>query len=943
MFSCNECDKKYASQTSLARHRHNHRRTKQHVCSICHVIFYRSDLLLRHLRLHEKEDGPGKLNNDRVRRRCHTACLRCRELRTKCSGQQPCASCINTGSRCEYTTHGRRISRQVRSQSRLNLDEDPDDLHELDSPGRNVDGDGDEDGLQQDNGDTTDLDDSATSAEFPQLPQSSTRSHMTLAASGTHHGSQLHLQAASNGSLSRQFSLGAGDVHYTAVPEIVSSSQQSIFTFDAESEFASASIGCEPQSQGVLMHLDPFSANGASWPFLHESLFLSNQPAVPFGNLDYPEFEFNGQTILGDTGDPCSLGEQNINFQTITLPAQPTQATGNAGDPVVDDNQIPRPPTPSHAVNSQGLFASCQNLPRPDDTNSDQARIVNELVTYASSFTNLSDHGPKPSAYWASISSRINAAFELSPRPGESDAPTLRYFVDLYFKHFGPLWPLISLRNLELDNMHPLLFLVLTSIGAMYGGRSASSYGVLMHENVRRPLTLAIELDDGEDNLLWLAQARLLTQVAALYFGQSKAFSYSQHLGALLVGQARRMDLFSAIPAENAMKKFRLSKDCMPDTDRLDIWLQLETRRRLAFGIFRGATYLSVLLHTKPLVLMDEIDLTFPTCNAVWRSGPMAPGLCLQMIEHDRSPSAEMRASDVYRIAMDRHEPLPPLDPASHELLMFGLQWPLWQFSRDQEGFSRLTGQPIQAFDPHDAGEDTSSGNTVPGTTPATAKYSEANSIDRPMRQMSDLRTECSRFPMALQKWERALPLVKTFVQTGIDRGSLLSGLVLYHLDYVRLNAPIEKLHQIQYRLADNRPLSEDLVEAVRHWANSPPGHSAAERACTLWSLISREAFVAVCRRAKFNLLAFTALHHCAVLLWAYAGAHKPTDEVSAPALTLAPLSDDEDVPIPVSRSDCSRMLTLFVQLYGLISPARWSSFARAVNVLRRQEFPSSW
>jgi hypothetical protein len=526
-----------------------------------------------------------------------------------------------------------------------------------------------------------------------------------------------------------------------------------MFTFGAESEFPSAAIDYEPQSQEVLMDLDTFFANAASWPFLHESLFLSNPPPISFRSLDYSEFEFNGQTVLGDTADPFGLGDQNINMQSFTVPAQPTLTTGNVGSQVVNEplnNQNRWPRTPSHAENSQPPCTCSQNMPPSDDTSSDQTHIVKELVVYASTFTNSSSHGPKPSAYWASMSSRVNAAFQVNPTPEGSDVPTLRYFVDLYFKHFGPLWPLISLQNLDLDNMHPLLFLVLTSIGAMYGGRSASSYGVLMHENVRRPLTLAIELDDGEETLLWLAQARLLTQVTALYFGQSKAFSYSQHLGALLVAQARRMDLFSAHLAENALKKFWLSKDAMSDADRLDIWLQLETRRRLAFGIFRGATYLSVLLHTKPLVLMEEIDLSFPTCDAVWRSGPMAPGLCLQMIEHDRSPSAEMRASDVYRIAMDRHEPLPPLDPASHELLMFGLQWSLWQFSRDQQVFSRLTGQAIKAFDLQDATRDTSSGSTASGTTTAPAKYSEADSLDRPMRQMSDLRTECSRFTMAL-------------------------------------------------------------------------------------------------------------------------------------------------------------------------------------------------
>jgi hypothetical protein len=120
-------------------------------------------------------------------------------------------------------------------------------------------------------------------------------------------------------------------------------------------------------------------------------------------------------------------------------------------------------------------------------------------------------------------------------------------------KHFAPLWPLLGMQNFDMDLLHPLLYLTLSSIGAMYSGLKECHFGQMMHECVRKKLlAVAFEIEDLDDDFLWLGQARLLTQVAALYFGQKRAFSYAQHLGSVLAAQARRMDLFSAQAQQNS-------------------------------------------------------------------------------------------------------------------------------------------------------------------------------------------------------------------------------------------------------------------------------------------------------------------------------------------------------------------------------------------------------
>ena len=575
--------------------------------------------------------------------------------------------------------------------------------------------------------------------------------------------------------------------------------------------------------------------------------------------------------------------------------------------------------------------------------------VIQDLMAFASAPPSGSQDPETRANFWEDMSAKAALAFELSRAEGQSTRPALYEFCIKYTEHFGPLWPLLSRQTLDFDDLHPILFLVITSIGSMYCGSKASNYGAMMHAGIRSRLTMALELENDDPDLTWLAQARLLTQVAALYFGQPKAFTYAHHLGGLLVAQARRMDLFSAAHSEKTMENFRRMEGVSSDEDRLKVWLQLETRRRLAFGIFRGDTYTSVLLHTKPLLSMEEIDIRFPMCDAVWRGDKLPAALCLQMLEHDQTPGRELWASDIYRIAMDANEPLPPLDPCGQELLMFGLQYPIWRFSKDQGLFARLTGPLDNSTDCESVNISSESaadalGNIGPdldrrdlrllskGTT-----RSEAHSLDSSVRRMEDLRQEHRRLLSALEKWENSLPLVKTFMKTNLDRSCLMSGLILFHLGYLRLNVPLEDLHQIQYRLADNRMVEEGLVDAARRWANSRHGRLAAERACSIWTIIERETRLEKAKRVNFNLLAFIGLHHGAVLLWAYAGARSLMGDKSP---DLSPLVLEGPDPINVSESQSAKMLLSFVSLYGSISPARWSSFAKAASALSKRQFP---
>jgi hypothetical protein len=727
-------------------------------------------------------------------------------------------------------------------------------------------------------------------------------------------------------------------------------------------------------SQGLMTDSITYMTDAVSWPWLHEDLFLPTSLLDPVEvQYGYAPLTTSGPTILTQ-GDPfqtqgpeesrasgwplnqarrerpCGQGghnsgivfEQNCNSTDIHTPAH----AGLPGSSITCNNSLNHSNVHADTGSADPTNVQMNQSQRSGNCRNDQTLVVHDLIAGASAEVNETCV-----AFWHNMSTKVADVFSLPVDPEYQQSETLHRFCKVYAHHFGPLWPLLSPQTVDFDALHPLLFLVLTSIGSMYCGSSASKYGVMMHSQIRSALALSIELGDGDGDFLWLAQARLLTQVAALYFGQPKAFTYAQHLGVLLVAQARRMDLFSAAQAASFRRKFHQMKGVASDQERLSVWMQLEARRRLAFGIFRADTYSSVLLHTKPLVCLEEIDLEFPMCDAVWRGEGMAPSLCLQIIEHDHTPGRELLASDMYRIALDQHEPLPPLDPFGQELLMFGLQYPIWRFSRDQKMFERLTGNEDRSFDdsliiiPRPATRSASPRSPESVSKPSTrlhrsATGSEANHLESSTRLMADLELERRRLISALEKWEHALPLVKTFVRTKVDRSSLLSGLILFHTGYLSLYAPLRDLHQIQYHLADNRPVDPDLVTSVRQWANSRRGRLAAKHTCSIWSMIARESQGARDKRANFNLLAFAGLHHGAVILWSYAGAHDSASDKGMDATSLS--SEASLYTIPTHPDESAKALQSFVELYDCISPARWSSFAKAADTLANQPFPLS-
>ncbi|KAH7418072.1 hypothetical protein BKA64DRAFT_564850 [Cadophora sp. MPI-SDFR-AT-0126] len=853
MYSCQKCGKEYSRQKSLNRHMQNHNNSgNNHACHLCNITFHRRDLLARHSKIHQQKSvssSEGILSNGR--RRCHTACVRCRELRTKCDGQHPCQRCIDDRHDCEFNRGAGRIS-----QCLLNSNEV---TRAALSPR-----DATHDRHDEDNG------------AFPS-PTS------------------LSEPTCSNGQI------------YQPEPS-TSISQSDTFLLPDLPPSA---------NEADSMHIDSVFETTA-WPWIHESLFLPADWSLgwPDGETGYPFQQVTDGAFSDDSARRPSqmrIGESGIG--NLILPAVSDFPTSFAAEQLQTHEK-------DHAAVPQ-LEGSSNHIAK---TPTGQSKLIEMMVTDAAREKSLSSK-PDHAEYWNSMSGKVQSAFSIPNQP-VSSSHTLGDFVDLYLQNFGPLWPLLSRQGLHCDQIHPLLYLTLASIGAMYGGAQAAHFGTVLHNRLRQSLTTSLELGGVDDELLWLGQARLLTQVAALYFGQSKAFSYAQHLGGVLVAQARRMDIFSAPRTRYGEKEAALSKK--PE-DRLSRWLLSEGRRRLAFGILRAETYTSVLLNTRPLISPEEIDLELPCSDQTWRGPALPLDIYLALVERDHTTVKAQRFSDTIRIALERDERFSVLDPIGNELLIFGLQQAVWRFSHDYYMFERLTGRQ--------SGPTLSTTQRRASTANLSCGRSDDHLVTRP-QGMHDLEGDLDRLTNALRRWKQSFKSISNELNLQRDRNSILSSLLLFHLSFMRLHAPIDDLHHISYRMADERSIESSIIGDISRWANSRRGYIAVRHALTIWSLISREVQRPEDTRAKFNFLAFLGLHHAAVVLWTYAGAHEfQKDYISNDTLTIAPLGNS-DLPIPVRSSTMPSILRLFSDVFSMISPGRWSSFGAAASKLSERTFP---
>jgi hypothetical protein len=535
---------------------------------------------------------------------------------------------------------------------------------------------------------------------------------------------------------------------------------------------------------------------------------------------------------------------------------------------------------------------------------------------------------------WHRMSTEVEQAFNIT---AAATTPTsihiLHGFVSLYFENFHPLWPMIWQRGFDFDAASPILYLTLTAIGSMYSGKCGARYGRMIHKKLCEYLmNTQLQGDEAEEFAISLCQSISLTQVTSLYFGQQNAFSDAQRLGSLLIGYARKFDF-----CNDGLAKYRECSCAKPHKELsiecLDRWVRSETRKRLVFAMLRADTFLTVLLNTRPLLSYEELNIELPCSDVLWMDKTPGSSAGVPDVGHTLERVHNLLFSDLIRIALDRYEALPILQPADHHMVLCGLQLSVWKFCHDTEILDRMTGENLSMlpdrFQPeriHTAYEDLAV-DSVKQTKNPGHHGADRDHLDCLTRRMVDLKIDYERTMKALRKWKTSFSRSFQFRQLTAERSGALLSRLLYHVSFLRMNAAVGPLHLLAYGKSDTQSSIQELILRAYQWSQSGSALIALQHACTIWFLISEESRRPSEHRARFNILAFIALHHAAVVVWAFAGTHESPGELALNMLDPNPTFIGD---LRIYRDNTTALSKVFENLLHTISPAWVSKFSNS-------------
>lgn len=403
----------------------------------------------------------------------------------------------------------------------------------------------------------------------------------------------------------------------------------------------------------------------------------------------------------------------------------------------------------------------------------------------------------------------------------------------------------------------------------------------------------------------------------------------------MLIAQSRRLNLFQE-PNYNHNESLDLPEAEEPQLTR---WRNLESRKRLAYGIMRADVYTSVLLNSRPSLSYEEIYLTLPHSEKLFHNdGELSSReqLLTSRIEAERCP--QMVFSDLLRVMLERNEKAPLDDAVAFELCLFAMQSPLWRFSHDVELFPRLTGTEWETVSSLCA-NDRRTSFILPEPTSTDLlsgrPYTAPDKLGRVHRDMRDMRDDRDRMERALERWHNGFLVARQSPAFTKHRDSLMSSLLLFNTSHLQLHAPLAQLHNVSYRAGETRPVSSKAVQQIYDWSTTRNATYATERAVAICDLISQELDRPEDSRACFNFLAFGSLHHATVVLWTMSEIGSGSDDSNSerPRSFSQFTSKLEDGDTHGLLQECSALFNNLSSLGG-------ASFGTAAEQLSTSRFP---
>ncbi|KAJ9654476.1 hypothetical protein H2198_006485 [Neophaeococcomyces mojaviensis] len=663
------------------------------------------------------------------------------------------------------------------------------------------------------------------------------------------------------------------------------------------------------------------ASQNIAWPWLHEDMFLQTNI-----NLDWLEVPEMPTTVV-----------HNLNALEAGNLSYPDQEVDCVGDISPAGRQLD---DRMEGLNPYGVKSRMELIDELTQT-AFECTIRTDKKSEIASKKHIHEFRGK----LIDISARLELEFGFAKQTTDQCLPDGQQpYTDLFFQNymdnFWMLWPLFPRYMSKPDRLGPLLYLGVVSIGAMYGGKVSSIFGTLLHNKLRELLTQScLDHDLHEHELLHIGQTRSLTQAAALYFGQKRAFSYAQHIGAILVAQARRMDLFTQVPPISVVHDAASSRTM---NDWLEHWIRRESRKRLAFAILRLEMYISALQATRPLLSAEEMDVELPCSRYLWHNNFGSNATYVSAIRQELSMSYQtILFSDLIRLTYDEEEKIPHLDLLSHELLMNATQEKVWAACSGKATLQRLVPH-VDSFSKDSIADpvevDESPDSAVHYATKKAGKSMEGL-LATHSRKLLSTRLCIKKTVLMLRKCHNS-QLTREIPSDISERSSLLSCLLIYHLGFLQLNAPLQLIQSICHMDGDTRLGQPELWAKLWTWRRSLNSREALSHATAIYELLNHEARRPSSDRAYVNFLTMIGLYHSATLVWVYANTCEIQQTVGDIGFESIEL---DNIYIQVKGNQSRALMEAFGLLFRRINPA-WasrSSFCAAIKRLEGLVFPA--
>ncbi|CAO1628599.1 unnamed protein product [Sympodiomycopsis kandeliae] len=213
--------------------------------------------------------------------------------------------------------------------------------------------------------------------------------------------------------------------------------------------------------------------------------------------------------------------------------------------------------------------------------------------------------------------------------------------VSLFFRKFHPYAPILHSATLEIENIPPVLFLIIIGVGLVFYAseieasspnisikaltklrKNTSVLSVAFAEIVRMGAIHAFEADQRGFFNIPINQAWVLQQMFAIASGDKRLYKIAERNRGGCVTAVRRLGAFHT-------HALRIDGTTLRDKDAQSLeqiwraWREREARSRLGWFVFVYDQMFSLYLDLSPMLLHTEMSSPFPADDALW-SAPSA-------------------------------------------------------------------------------------------------------------------------------------------------------------------------------------------------------------------------------------------------------------------------------------------------------------------------------